>query len=229
MSADPNLNHACAWNSLWKNGRVSCGVHKPKGCFAKTSLPVPTIGYLVLLGVLGVFATSSNFWTQFFHPIVLKGNLRRRSRWRIHFLANDFSSSHPNNFRKTISWQSFVKKDSVRSCLIELQSLLQSKVDVDPIHRVFMFFHFLCLYRARRGAFRSTVSGSLCTLFKESTGVKNTICLLLKFCPPGINPEHTMECKLIARPMWWMCSKKSFGINTLSCNEGSTRLRPEWP
>ena len=26
-----------------------------------------------------------------------------------------------------------------------------------------------------------------------------------------------------------MYSKKSFGINTLSCNEGSMRFRPEWP
>ena len=32
-----------------------------------------------------------------------------------------------------------MKNDSVRSCLIELQSVLQSKVDVDPIHRILMF------------------------------------------------------------------------------------------
>ena len=29
----------------------------------------------------------------------------------------------------------------------------------------------------------------------------NTVCLLLKICPPGINPEFVMECKLIAHPM----------------------------
>ena len=29
------------------------------------------------------------------------------------------------------------------------------------------------------------------------TAVKNTVCLsLLEFCPPGINPEFVMECKL---------------------------------
>ena len=31
----------------------------------------------------------------------------------------------------------FIKNDGVRSCLIELQSFHQSKVDVDPIHRIF--------------------------------------------------------------------------------------------
>ena len=44
-----------------------------------------------------------------------------------------------------------MKNDSVRSCLIELQSFLQSKVDVDPIHRVLMFLpcfmHVLCKTR----------------------------------------------------------------------------------
>ena len=38
-----------------------------------------------------------------------------------------------------------------------------------------------------------------------------------------------MECKLIAHPTWQMYSKKLIGINTLSCNERSMRLRPEWP
>ena len=32
-----------------------------------------------------------------------------------------------------------MKSDCVRSCLIELQSFLQSEVDVDPIHRILMF------------------------------------------------------------------------------------------
>ena len=40
-------------------------------------------------------------------------------------------------------------------------------------------------------------SGSLCSLFIGSTDVKNTVCLLLKICPHGINPEFMMECKLI--------------------------------
>ena len=32
-----------------------------------------------------------------------------------------------------------MKNDGVRSCLIELQSFLLRKFDVDPIHRVLMF------------------------------------------------------------------------------------------
>ena len=54
------------------------------------------------LGLLGVFTTSSIFRTQFFHPIVLRGNLWRRWRWHIYFLVNDFSSSHHDSLRDTI-------------------------------------------------------------------------------------------------------------------------------
>ena len=63
------------------------------------------------------------------------------------FFVFDFSSFHPNNFRDTIGGECFKKNDGVRSCLIELQSFLLSKVDVDPIHRVLMslpcFMHVL--------------------------------------------------------------------------------------
>ena len=178
------------------------------------------------VGLLGVFTTSSNFWTPFFHPVFLKGNLRRRSRWRIYFVVYDFSRSHHDSLRDTISWERVVKDDCVRSCLIKLQSFLLSKFDVNPIHRVLTFPPY---YHARRGAFRLISSGSLCSLFIGSTDAKNTVCLWLKFCPPGIDLEFTTECKLIAHPMWYMYSKISFGIISLSCNEGSMRLRPEWP
>ena len=91
------------------------------------------------------------------------------------------------------------------------------------------FFHALCMNRARRGDPKSIFLGSLCSLSMGSTGRKNTVCLLLKICPPGINPELMMECKLTAHPTWLMYLKKPSGIKTLSCNEGSIRLRPEWP
>ena len=92
-----------------------------------------------LIGLVGSFLLSSNVWTQFLHPIMSQGNLRRHSRWFIYFFVNDFFSFHPNNFRNTISWECIVKNDSVRSRLIELQSFLLSKFDTDPIHRVLMF------------------------------------------------------------------------------------------
>ena len=41
-----------------------------------------------------------------------------------------------------------------------------------------------------------------------STGRKNTVCLLLKICPPGIDPEFMMECKLIAHPSW-NCTRRN--------------------
>ena len=64
------------------------------------------------------------------------------------------------------------------------------------------FFHALCMYYAWRGAFMSIVSRSLWFLSMGSTGRKKTVCLLLKICPPGINPELMMKCKLIAHPTW---------------------------
>ena len=91
------------------------------------------------------------------------------------------------------------------------------------------FFHALCMYCAWRGALLSIVSGSLWFLSTGFTSRKNTVCLLLKFWPPGIKPELMMECQLIAHPTWWMYLKTPSGIMTLSCNEGSIRLRPEWP
>ena len=148
------------------------------------------------------FCLSSNFWTQFLHPIMSQGSLWRQSRWFIYFFVYDFSSFHPNNSRDTISWVYIVKNDGVRSRLIELQSFLLSKFDIDPMFRVLMFFHALWMYRARRGAPKSVVSGSLCSLSIGSTGRKNTVCRLLKFWPPGINPELMMESKLIAHPTW---------------------------
>ena len=54
----------------------------------------------------------------------------------------DFSRFHHDSLRDTISWECVVKDDCVRSCLIELQSFLQSKVDVDPIHRILMLLPF---------------------------------------------------------------------------------------
>ena len=90
-------------------------------------------------------------------------------------------------------------------------------------------FHALRRYCARRGTLKSITSGSLRFLSKGSTSRKNTVCLLLKFWPPGNNPELMMECKLIAHQTWQTYWKKLLKITTLSCRVGSIRLRPEWP
>ena len=63
-------------------------------------------------------------------------------------------------------------------------------------------FHALCTYCARRGTFKSISWGSLWLLSLGSTGRKNTVCLLLEFWPPGIDPELMKEWRLNAHPIW---------------------------
>ena len=72
--------------------------------------------------------------------------------------------------------------------------------------------------------------GSLCSLSMGFTDVKSTVCLyLFKFRLPGINPEFVVECTLIGHPKMINVLEEIDRVNTLSCNEGSMRLRPEWP
>ena len=147
LCLDLNVQQTLAHNS-WLNGGPFTGLSvlkfvlsqlnktrfsiswalEPDDCSAKTSLPAFTIGFLVFGSVCwdGSLHYLSNFGTQFFHPVVFKGNLRRRSRWRKNFLVNDFSSFHHDSLRDTISWEC-VAKDRVRSCLIELKSFSLSK------------------------------------------------------------------------------------------------------
>ena len=136
-------------------GRFSCSSLKANHGFPRSIMIWVWIwsAWLGTYGLLSNFSLwlSSNFWTQFFHPVMFKVNLWRWTRRRIYLLVYDFSNFQTNNFRDTISCECFVKKDSVRSCLIELQSFLQSKVDVDPIHRILIFFHALCMYCAWHG------------------------------------------------------------------------------
>ena len=80
------------------------------------------------------------FWTQFSFPVVFQGDLWWRPRWHVYFFVYDFSSFHPNNFRNTTSWKCFLKDDCIRSSLIEFQSFLNGKIDVDPIYCVLMSF-----------------------------------------------------------------------------------------
>ena len=64
------------------------------------------------------------------------------------------------------------------------------------------FFHALCKYCARRGTEKSIFSGSLCSLSLGSIGKKNTVCLLLEFWPPSINPLLMIEWRFNAHPLW---------------------------
>ena len=106
------------------------------------------------LGLLGFFTSSSNFWTHFIHPNVIKRNHRKRLRWRIYCLLNDFSSFHHNNFRDATSWECVEKDDCVRSCLIELTSFLLRKFDVDPIQSVLMFLPLFLMVPCKTRCFQ---------------------------------------------------------------------------
>ena len=94
-----------------------------------------------------------------------------------------------------------MKNDSVRSCLMELQSFPQSKIDVNPNTPYFDVSSILCACIVQDAVLPSRSYQDPCVLYSIGfTSRKNTVCLLLNFCPPGINPELMMECKLIAHP-----------------------------
>ena len=146
----------------------------------------------------------SGRWPTSFSSHVSKRSIGRRPRWRICFLVYDFSSFHPNNFRNTIRWTCFVKNDRVRSSLIELQSFLQSSIDVDqkkkPCSDVSSML-YACIVHDTVHSNRSYQDLKR-FLSMRSTGRKNAVSLLFKFWPPGINPELMMECTLIAHLTW---------------------------
>ena len=197
-------------------------------CSVTTGRPVPKIGLgFGWVGWLVVFCLSSNFWTH--HPSISQGNLRRRSRWLIYFFVYHFSSFHPNNFRDTISWECFVKNDSVRSCLIEFQSFLQSKVDVDPIHSVLMFLPcFVHVLRKTRcvhvDRFRILVF-LIQWIHRQKEYCLSFAQILTSWYRSWIDDGMLIDCTSNVI----MYVKQSSGIKTLSCNEGLMRLRPEWP
>ena len=82
------------------------------------------------------------------------------------------------------NWKCFMKNDGVRSSLIELQSFLQSKVDIDPIHHMLMFLpcflHVLCMTRYTQ-VDRIRILAILVHGIHKQKEHSNTVCLMLKF------------------------------------------------
>ena len=105
--------------------------------------PFLIIGFLILVGFVGYLCCVQQLLNPILSSNYLKGNLWKKSRWHTYLLVYDFWRFHHNNFRNTISWECIVKDDSVRSCLIELQSFLLSKFYVDQIHRFLVSFPLL--------------------------------------------------------------------------------------
>ena len=176
---------------------------RPDGCSPKTSLLVPTFGIFGLwLGLLGAVTVSSNFWTQFFHPILFEkifGRGRGDACTFSHMISPvPIMTTFGIQLAGSVLWRTMAFDLS----LIEFFNPIFWVSLMSTQHTMFWcFFHAVCRCRARRGAFRSTVSGFLRSLFIKYTNVKNTVCLLLKFCLPGINSESVLECKLIAQPI----------------------------
>ena len=162
---------------------------------------------LDLVGLIGHFLLVAQLLLlvveQLLNPNLSSSHVSRKSLEeadvRMYLLVYDFSSFHPNNFRDTISWECFVKNDSVRSCFKELSILSSEQAQ---LHRILMFLpcfvHVLCKTRC----FQVDHVRILMFFVHRIHRQKNTVCLLLKFWPPGVNPELMMECKLIAHPTW---------------------------
>ena len=127
----------------------TCCVHL-SGALAQSKQRVSPFFYdLDLVGLVGRLLEqllNSIFFQSCFKEIFGGG---RGDAYTFSYMT--LSSFHSNNFRDTIGWECIVKDDGIRSCLIELQSILLSKIDVNPIHCVLMslpcFTHVLCKSR----------------------------------------------------------------------------------
>ena len=165
--------------------------------FCHNGSPLSINWIRVWLGWLNDFCLSSNFWSQFLHPIMSQGNLWRRTRWFIYFFVYDFSSFHPNNFRDTISWECVVKMMTFDRVWWNFNSFFWEKFDIDPIHSVLIFLPCFMHVPYKTRCSQIDRLRILVFLIHRINGQKNTGCRLLKFCSSGINPELMMECK------WW--------------------------
>ena len=66
--------------------------------------PFLLVGFWFWLHSLGVFTASSNFWIQFFHLIIFRGNPWRRSRWHIYIYFFSYMIS-PDSITTTFEIQ----------------------------------------------------------------------------------------------------------------------------
>ena len=94
------------------------------------------------------------------------------------------------------------KNDCVRSSLIELQSFLQSKIDIDPIHCVLMslpcFMHVLCMTWFIQVDCIKILMILVNGIHKQKDYCLSVCCSNSDLS--GINPELSIECNLITHP-----------------------------
>ena len=70
--------------------------------------------------------------------IVFQRDLRWWTRRQILPFIQFFSIFQSFSFHNAICWKCSLKDDCVRSCLIELQSFSDAKINIDPIYRILM-------------------------------------------------------------------------------------------
>ena len=172
-------------------------------CSVSTSLLVLWIGFG--LGWVGCLVCWRLLVEQLLDPIPSSNHLSRKSSEAvevIHILSRvsflQFLSEQLAGYTEELGacgkgWWRSIEFDGTLNPFF-WASLMSTQ------YTVFCFFHAFCMCRARRGASKSIVLGSFCSLSVEFTNRKNTVSLLLKFCLPNINPDLLMECKLIAHP-----------------------------
>ena len=147
------------------------------------------------LGLLGTFTTSSNFWIKFFDPINFEVTQKLSRTFFLQILSQQqFRYDELGVYRQ--GWLHNIESD--RTSILFRGASCKST----PYIVSWCLFHFFCLYDAKCRLVKLSSCGSLCSLFMGFTTVMKTIRLLLKFCPPAINPEFVMDCKLIAHPIW---------------------------
>ena len=93
-----------------------------------------------------------------------------------------------------------MKNDGVRSSLIELESFLNSKIDVDPIHRIFMFLPCIMQVLCKTRCFQVDRVRIL-VFFVHGIHKQKEYCLsVAQFLSSKYRSLLMIECKLIAHP-----------------------------
>ena len=125
-------------------------VNKPTGCSLTSLSVLDNWVFGFWLGLLEIFTTSSNFWTQFFHPLSWK-EIFGGGRGDAYTFSKKISPD-PITIASGIHWECVVKDDCNRSCLIELKHFCWASFRSTQYTVVWCFFHTFCLYHAKRGA-----------------------------------------------------------------------------
>ena len=201
--------HNCMWQSWYSeiNFVLLFLIHD-------TGIPVPLVHirvspYLIIgfwLDSLGILAASCNIRIQITHPIIFVGNFRWWSKWHKRFLVNDFFRFHHNVFRGTVSWE-FIVEDVCVSILFDRTSILSVEQAVCrpniPCPGTLSTF----AWKMQDVAWSDQALSRLDDSYAWSSRLVKEY--RLKFCPPNINPELVMECKLIAHPGRDKCTRRN--------------------